>query len=122
MPDNLLTLLAAGVTVLGAIITAVLTYRATRKRDATTDVLTSRRDTIADRDSLIKTLQDDVKTLKSDVQTQKEETAELRTEVKEVRNYNNALITFIYKMLAIFRRHGITDEIDPKDVPDGIHI
>ena len=39
-----------------------------------------------------------------------------------MRNYNNALITFLYKVIAILRRHDLTDEIDPKDVPDGIHL
>jgi peptidoglycan hydrolase CwlO-like protein len=122
MPESLLSIAAAALTVLGAVTTAVLTYRATRKRDVTTDALTSRRDTIADRDNLIETLQEDIKNLKSDMQDQKKETADLRSEVKEVRNYNNALITFIYKMLAILRKHNLTDEINAKDVPEDIHI
>lgn len=123
MPDNnLIILLAAVVTAVAAVVGSFLVYRATRKRDKTTDALTERRDTIADRDALIDTLQEDIKTLKTDMQAQKSETAELRVEVREVRNHNNALVSFIYKMLAIFRRHGITEEIDPRDVPDGIHI
>jgi len=115
MPDNLIALLAAGVTVTGAVVTAVLTYRATRKRDKTTDALTERRDTIADRDSLIKTLNERVDGVEDRLHA-------AENEIKQVRNHNNALVAFVYKMLAIFRKHGITDEIDPKDVPDGIHI
>lgn len=43
-------------------------------------------------------------------------------EVNKVRDQNNALVTFVYKMLAILRTHGLTDKINPLDVPDGIHI
>jgi exonuclease VII small subunit len=43
-------------------------------------------------------------------------------EVNKVRDQNNALVTFVYKMLAILRTHNLTDEINPLDVPDGIHI
>jgi peptidoglycan hydrolase CwlO-like protein len=112
---ELVSIAAAAFTVIGAVVTSVLTYRATRKRDVTTDALTSRRDTIADRDALITTLQEDTLHLKADVQ-------ELRSEVKEVRNYNNVLTNFIYKMLAILRKHSLTDEINAKDVPEDIHI
>jgi exonuclease VII small subunit len=43
-------------------------------------------------------------------------------EVNKVRDQNNALVTFVYKMLAILRSHDLTDQLDPMDVPDGIHI
>ena len=43
-------------------------------------------------------------------------------EVTKVRDQNNALVTFVYKMLAILRSHNLTDQINPLDVPDGIHI
>jgi hypothetical protein len=52
----------------------------------------------------------------------KADLADLRTEVRQVRSHNNALTTFIYKMLAILRKHNLTDEIDPRDVPEDIHI
>ncbi|QDK01907.1 membrane protein [Arthrobacter phage Vibaki] len=43
-------------------------------------------------------------------------------EVRTVRDQNNALVTFVYKMLAILRSHNLTDQINLADVPDGIHI
>jgi chaperonin cofactor prefoldin len=46
----------------------------------------------------------------------------IEKEVDKVRNQNNALVTFVYKMLAILRSHNLTNEINPLDVPDGIHI
>jgi hypothetical protein len=46
----------------------------------------------------------------------------IQREVDKVRDQNNALVTFVYKMLAILRSHNLTDEINPHDVPDGIHI
>ena len=115
MPDNLITIVAAVVTVSGAVVTSVLTYRATRKRDQTTDALTARRDTLADRDRLIETLSERVDGLETRL-------GNAEREIKDVRNHNNALTVFIYKLLAIFRRHNLTEEIDPRDVPDGIHI
>ena len=46
----------------------------------------------------------------------------IERDVQEVRDRNNALVTFVYKMLAILRAHELTAKIDPADVPDGIHI
>lgn len=43
-------------------------------------------------------------------------------EVKKVRDQNNALVTFVYKMLAILRSHNLTHELNPLDVPEGIHV
>ena len=43
-------------------------------------------------------------------------------EVRQVRDRNNALVTFVYKMIAILRANELTAQIDPRDVPDGIHI
>lgn len=105
------SLAAAGATVL----VGRWVYKATRKGDEATTRLTERRDTIADRDSLIETLREDMQNMKADL-------ADLRTEVRQVRSHNNALTTFIYKMLAILRKHNLTDEIDPRDVPEDIHI
>jgi len=122
MPEWFVPVVSSVGAVASAVTVAVLTYKATRKGDTATAVLTERRDTIADRDSLIDTLQEDIKSLKDDMRSQKEETGKLRAEVKQVSEHNNALTTFIYKMLAIFRKHNLTEEIDPKDVPDGIHI
>jgi hypothetical protein len=122
MSESLISVVAAALTVLGAVFTAILTYRATRKRDVTTEALTSRRDTIADRDALIETLQKDIRGLKGDMQGQRVETSELRSEVKDVRNHNSALTIFIYKMLAILRKHNLIDEINIMDVPEDIHI
>lgn len=121
MPDNLITIIAACVTVSGAIVTAVLTYRATRKRDKTTDALTERRDTIADRDALINQLQEDIGSLKTDMASQKVETAELRSEVREVREHNNALIRYVYRCIDLLRQLGHADKI-PTPPPNGIHL
>ena len=115
MPDWFVPLVSSVGAVASAITVAFFTYRATRKGDTTTAVLTERRDTIADRDSLIQTLNTRVDGLDKRLETAEKE-------IEQVRNHNNALITFLYKVVAILRRHNLTDEIDPKDVPDGIHI
>ena len=47
---------------------------------------------------------------------------QVEKEVNKVRDQNNALVTFVYKMLALLRTHNLTDQINPLDVPDGIHI
>ncbi|UVF61148.1 membrane protein [Arthrobacter phage Aoka] len=46
----------------------------------------------------------------------------VEVEIREVRDRNNALVTFVYKVLAILRAHNLTDQIRPDDVPDDIHI
>lgn len=71
---------------------------------------------------LIETLRKQIEDLQHDRAADLERIENIEREVREVRDHNNALVTFVYKMLAIFRKHGLTDQIDPKDVPDGIHI
>jgi len=115
MPEWFVPVVSSVGAVASAVTVAVLTYKATRKGDTATAVLTERRDTIADRDSLIQTLNTRVDGLDKRLDTAEKE-------IEQVRNYNNALITFLYKVIAILRRHDLTDEIDPKDVPDGIHL
>lgn len=45
----------------------------------------------------------------------------LEREFREVRDHNNALITFAYKLIALARKHGYEGEI-PTPAPRGIHI
>jgi hypothetical protein len=73
-------------------------------------------------EGIFKRLNDEIASLRTDRDADRQRIANVEAEVKEVRNYNNQLITFIYKMIAIFRRHELLSEIDPKDVPDGIHL
>jgi hypothetical protein len=104
-----------------AVTVGVMVYKSTRKGDATTAVLTERRDTIADRDSLINQLQEDITSLKTDMASQKVETTELRSEVREVREHNNALTRYCYRLIDILRTVGHGDKI-PTPPPTGIHL
>lgn len=45
----------------------------------------------------------------------------LEREFREVRDHNNALIAFAYKLIALARKHGYEGEI-PTPAPRGIHI
>lgn len=78
------------------------------------DRATERRDTIADRDGLITKLNDRIDDLEVRVKSTEDE-------VRAVRDHNNALINFCYRLLAIIRRHGHEDEI-PLPPPNGIHL
>jgi hypothetical protein len=40
----------------------------------------------------------------------------------EVSRHNDALTTFVYILVAILRRHGLLEEINSQDVPDGIRV
>jgi len=121
MPDWL-PLLGPSLISFGAAVTVgVMVYKSTRKGDATTATLTERRDTIADRDSLINQLQEDISGLKTDMASQKVETAELRSEVREVREHNIALIRYAYRLIDILRSVGHGDKI-PTPPPNGIHL
>jgi septal ring factor EnvC (AmiA/AmiB activator) len=121
MPDWFVTLVSAVLSFASAVAVGVLVYRSTRKGDTTTAVLTERRDTIADRDSLINQLQEDISSLKTDMASQKAETAELRSEVQQVREHNNALIRYCYRLIDILRSVGHGDRI-PDPPPHGIHL
>lgn len=112
------------ITALGALGVASIGFVSTlfgKKARGPQDEATERRDTIAERDSLIDSFKEDIKALKEDVKAQKAETATLRQEVQAVRDHNNALINFCYRLLAIIRRHGHEDEI-PLPPPNGIHL
>lgn len=121
MPEWFVPLISSIGAVASAVTVAVLTYRATRKGDTATAVLTERRDTIADRDALINQLQEDIGSLKTDMASQKVETAELRSEVREVREHNNALIRYVYRCVDMLRQLGHGDKI-PSPPPHGIHL
>ena len=47
---------------------------------------------------------------------------EFEEKLREVSNRNHVLTTFIYVLVAILRRHGLIEEINPQDVPDGIRV
>ncbi|WP_104164655.1 hypothetical protein [Arthrobacter sp. SX1312] len=121
MVDTVLTVLGTLITSAGLVAVAWFTYRSTRKRDSVTERLTERRDTIADRDSMIAGLRSDVTELRTEMNAQKDEVSKLRTEVGLVRDHNNALITYCYKLIAVIRGNGLADEI-PTPPPNGIHI
>ena len=121
MPEWFVPVVSSVGAVASAVTVAVLTYKATRKGDTATAVLTERRDTIADRDSLINQLQEDITSLKTDMASQKVETAELRSEVREVREHNNALIRYCYRLIDVLRTVGHGDKI-PSPPPTGIHL
>lgn len=117
MDGSLIAALGAlGVASIGAINTLT-----SKKIKAPEDKASERRDTIAERDALIDSFKEDILVLKEDVKAQKAETATLRQEVQAVRDHNNALINFCYRLLAIIRRHGHEDEV-PLPPPTGIHI
>lgn len=112
--------------VLSVVLASVLTFMATRSKN-TSDTqqgaaglaLEERRDTLSDRDSLIAILQGSVDTMQAEMKEYRVEVGVLRVEVGEVRTHNNALVTFVYKMLAVFRKYDLEHEIpDPK--PEGI--
>ena len=111
------------ITALGALAVASVGSISTligKKTRSPEDEATQRRDTIAERDTLIDSFKEDIKTLKEDVKAQKDETAKLRLEVEAVRDHNNVLINYCYRLIAIIRSHGHEAEI-PKPPPNGIH-
>lgn len=133
MSDTITIAIIAGIsTCLGGVVVALINGLVQRRKTIVESRLTERRDTIADRDSLIETLRKDVHDLKAEVITQRKdsedfkvaqraETALLRGEVQQVRDHNNALISWIYRAIAVFRKHDLLDEI-PQPTPDGITI
>lgn len=85
-----------------------------KKVKAPEDKATERRDTIADRDAWITTLNERIDKLDARL-----EAAE--GEIEEVRSHNNSLINYCHRLLAIVRRHGHDAEI-PTPPPSGVHL
>ncbi|MET4061532.1 chromosome segregation ATPase [Arthrobacter sp. UYP6] len=115
---------ATSLAAFGALGVALIGFASTltsKKIKAPEDKAVERRDTIAERDSLIDSFKEDITALKADVKAQKAETAELREEIQAVRDHNNVLITYCYRLLAIIRKHGHEAEI-PSPPPSGIHL
>lgn len=90
------------------------TTEAATEKAATEADQTERRDTIADRDGLIKTLVDRL----GEVETRM---GAVEDEVREVRTHNNALINFIFRCIAVLQHHGLEEEI-PKPLPKGVEL
>lgn len=81
---------------------------------------------------IVKALQTRIKDLENDRKNDKAETADelakrdtrldaVEKELREVRDHNNALTTFAYRLIALARKHGYESEI-PTPAPRGIHI
>ena len=85
-----------------------------KKVRAPADTAAERRDTIADRDAWITTL-----TARLDGMEVRLQAAE--SEIEQVRDHNNVLINYCYRLIAIVRRHGHEAEI-PTPPPNGIHL
>lgn len=83
--------------------------------------LEGKRDTVADRDSLIDQLQEEMKEVRSELTAQKGEIREMRSAFEGVKQHNNALIAYIQRLLSIIRHAGLEGEL-PADKPDGVHI
>lgn len=108
--DQNLLLIGAGSAVIGSLITALLTFIASTAKNRNE----KRRDTVADRDGLIEQFQETVNLLRGEVN-------ELRAEVGKVRDHNNVLIAYVYRLLAVLRHNQLQEEI-PEPTPDGIHL
>lgn len=110
----------------GVLIGGVLTFFAARSKNTSEASqgdhrleLEERRDTVADRDNLIAILQGSVDRMETEMGRYRSELDEVKTQVREVTTHNNVLVTFVYKMLAVFRQYDLEHEIpDPR--PDGI--
>lgn len=83
--------------------------------------LIGKRDTVADRDSLIDQLQEEMKEVRLELGTQKVDIREMRSAFEGVKQHNNALIAYIQRLLSIIRHAGLEEEL-PHDKPDGVHI
>lgn len=81
---------------------------------------------------LLTTLQNELSTVKEERKADKKEHEEelakrderldrIEKEVAAVRDHNNALISFAYRLIALARKHGYDNEI-PKPTPAGIHL
>ena len=78
------------------------------------DQAAARRDTIADRDAWITTLNERIDKLDTRLQA-------AENEIKEVRTINEKLKAALYRVLAILRENNLLDRIRPGDIPDDIH-
>lgn len=85
-----------------------------KKVKAPADTAAERRDTIADRDAWINTLNERIDKLDTRLQA-------AENEIEQVRDHNNVLINYCYRLIAIVRRHGHEAEI-PTPPPNGIHL
>ena len=85
-----------------------------KKARGPADEQAARRDTIADRDGLISKLNERIDDLEVRVKSTEDE-------IKVVKDHNNILINYCYRLIAVIRRHGHEDEI-PTPPPNGIHI
>lgn len=111
---DLLEYLPSGLTFLGGIVVASIGALVTRSTSKDTNESAERRDTIADRDSLIGTISSQMEEMRKRMDT-------LETEVREVHTHNLSLVNFILRCITVFQRHGLENEI-PKPLPKGVEL
>lgn len=98
-----------------------LTARFTRKTSITAHALEARRDTIADREQLIETMQEQLAGALTRLTAAETKITAQGEELAKVGNRNNELVTYVYKTAAVMRAEGLTDKM-PTPAPDGIHL
>ena len=98
-----------------------LSARFTRKTSITAHALEARRDTIADREQLIETMQEQLAGALARLDTAEGKIEAQGVELAKLGDRNAILVTYIYKCGAVLRRNGLSDQM-PTPVPDGIHL
>lgn len=125
-------IIIACITVVGSVVAARSSARSSvkvKEMDVTAQAYTQAEGITK---GLIDTLREELKAMKeqrtADRNEHKEELAKrdvrldaIEKEVSEVKDHNNALITFIYLLIALARKYGYQDEI-PTPAPKGIHL
>lgn len=60
-------------------------------------------------------------TLKAEIDSLSGRVEKVELEMAEVRNHNNVLIAYVYRLVDLIRRHGLAEEI-PSPPPTGIYL
>ena len=107
-------IIVAGISAMVTRSNAKDTTKSTEHKTLTEAEQTGRRDTIADRDSLIATLSTRLDELQTRMDT-------MEAEVREVHAHNLSLVNFILRCINVFQQLGLEHAI-PKPLPKGVEI
>ncbi|MGL3805836.1 hypothetical protein ACSYDW_07025 [Paeniglutamicibacter sp. R2-26] len=113
--------LPPALTFLGGIAAVLITGSFTRKTSVVSQAMEARRDTIADREQLIETMQEQLAGALERLTTAESKITQQGEELAKVGDRNNELVTYVYKTAAVMRAEGLTDKM-PRPAPHGIHL
>ena len=107
----------------GTVGVAWLEARRRARREAAIAVRAEQKFAVDERSEILSLINSQlVKPLQEELEDIRKRLKDAEGKIDNLEDYNNHLVSFIYKLIGLARMHGYDKEIMPADVPPGIHL